>query len=121
MTINKRREFLKKTTSAALGVTIIPRYVIGKGFIPPSDRFNIGVIGLGAQSSGLIERMSKISDARVIAGCDIHKKRLNRFSKLVDNEYVKHKIKGRALIYEDFYKLIENNNTIFFESLNQVY
>ena len=110
MKINKRREFLKKTTSAALGVTIIPRHVIGKGFTPPSDRFNIGIIGLGAQSSGLIERISKISDARVIAGCDIHKKRLNRFSKLIENEYVKYKIKGTALIYEDFYKLIENPN-----------
>ena len=110
MRINNRREFLKKATTAALGVTIIPRYVMGKGFTPPSDRFNIGVIGLGAQSSGLIERMSKISNARVIAGCDIHKKRLNRFRKLIDNEYVKHNIKGTALIYEDFYKLIENPN-----------
>ena len=108
--INNRREFVKKTASAALGITIIPRNVMGKGFTAPSDMFNIGVIGLGAQSGGLIERMSKISYARIIAGCDIHQKRLNRFRILIDNEYKKHEIKGTALIYEDFDKLIENPN-----------
>jgi archaeosine-15-forming tRNA-guanine transglycosylase len=65
---NNRRKFLKKTASAFLGITIIPRNVIGRGFTAPSDRFNIGIIGLGAQSGGLIERMSKIPEARVIAG-----------------------------------------------------
>ena len=107
---NNRRKFVKDLTSAALGITIIPRNVMGKGFIAPSDRFNIGVIGLGAQSGGLIERMSKISDARIIAGCDVHQKRLNRFRKLIDTQYKKYKIKGVAKIYEDFDKLIENSN-----------
>ena len=83
---------------------------MGKGFIAPSDRFNIGVIGLGFKSGGLIERMSKISDARIIAGCDVHQKRLNRFRKLIDTQYKKYKIKGEAKIYEDFDKLIENSN-----------
>ena len=108
--INNRRQFLKKTSSAFLGITIIPRHVMGKGFTAPSDRFNIGVIGLGAQSGGLIERMSKIPEARVIAGCDIHQKRLNRFRELMANEYKKYEIKGAALVYEDFDKLIENSN-----------
>ena len=107
---NNRRKFVKDLVSAALGITIIPRNVMGKGFIAPSDRFNIGVIGLGAQSGGLIERMSKISDARIIAGCDVHQKRLNRFRKLIDTQYKKYKIKGEAKIYEDFDKLIENSN-----------
>ena len=107
---NNRRKFLKKTASAFLGITIIPRNVIGNGFIPPSDRFNIGVIGLGAQSGGLIERMSKIPEARVIAGCDIHQKRLKRFSKLIADQYKKYGINGTASVYEDFDKLIENSN-----------
>ena len=107
---NNRRKFVKDLTSTALGITIIPRNVMGKGFIAPSDRFNIGVIGLGAQSGGLIERMSKISDARIIAGCDVHQKRLNRFRKLIDTQYKKYKIKGAAKIYEDFDKLIENSD-----------
>ena len=107
---NNRRKFVKDLASAAVGITIIPRNVMGKGFIAPSDRFNIGVIGLGAQSGGLIERMSKISDARIIAGCDVHQKRLNRFCKLMDTEYKKYKIKGAVKIYEDFDILIENSN-----------
>ena len=90
--INNRRQFVKNTVTTVLGISIIPRNVMGKGFTAPSDRFNIGVIGLGAQSGGLIERISKISDARIIAGCDIHQKRLNRFRKLINTEYIKYGI-----------------------------
>ena len=99
---NNRRKFVKDLTSAALGITIIPRNVMGKGFIAPSDRFNIGVIGLGAQSGGLIERMSKISDARIIAGCDVHQKRLNRFRKLIDTQYKKYKINLKKIRIQVF-------------------
>ena len=79
---------------------------MGKGFTAPSDRFNIGVVGLGAQSGGLIERMSKISDARIIAGCDIHQKRLNTFRKLIDNEY---EIKRNLEEDKEFEKLLNED------------
>ena len=44
-----RRTFVKNTTLALAGISIIPRHVMGKGFIAPSDQLNIAVIGGGGK------------------------------------------------------------------------
>ena len=45
-----RRNFLAQTAAAALGVTIVPRRVLGgPGYVSPSDKVNIAFIGVGAQ------------------------------------------------------------------------
>lgn len=46
---NSRRAFVKKATLLTAGISIIPRHVLGKGFIPPSDKLNIAVIGAGGK------------------------------------------------------------------------
>jgi hypothetical protein len=33
-----RRKFVELTGTADLGFTIVPRHVLGKGYIPPSDK-----------------------------------------------------------------------------------
>ena len=55
---NNRRQFVKQTTAAFAGLSIVPSHVLGKGFTAPSDRFNVGVIGTGAQANGLVKRIS---------------------------------------------------------------
>jgi hypothetical protein len=44
-----RREFVKTSAAASVAFTIIPRNVLGKGYIPPSDKINIAYIGCGTQ------------------------------------------------------------------------
>ncbi len=45
---NSRRDFLKKSSIAFLGVSILPSHVIsGLGHIAPSDKLNIAGIGVG--------------------------------------------------------------------------
>ena len=60
---NDRREFIKQVSTAIAGITIVPRQVLGKGFTAPSDRFNLAVIGTGAQGSGLTKRIFKNTTA----------------------------------------------------------
>ena len=50
-----RRKFIGKvaTTTTAAAFTIVPRHVLGKGMVPPSDKINIANIGCGTQ--GLYE------------------------------------------------------------------
>ena len=43
-----RRSFIKKTALTAAGISILPRHVMGRGFISPSDQLNIAIIGGGA-------------------------------------------------------------------------
>ena len=44
-----RRTFIKNTALTTIGISIIPRHVMGKGFIAPSDQLNIAVIGGGGK------------------------------------------------------------------------
>ena len=68
---SNRRNFIRKTTLGALGLTIVPRSVLGRGFVAPSDRIGIGVIGLGKQISGLTGNFMKEPAAEILACCDV--------------------------------------------------
>ena len=73
-----RRKFLAKTATAALGVTIIPRRVLGgSGFIPPSDKVNIGFIGVGAQGFRVMLHFLREPDVQGVAVCDVNKSGAN--------------------------------------------
>jgi predicted dehydrogenase len=48
-----RRDFLKRSSLAAAGVTIVPAHVLGLGGArPPSERLNIAGIGVAGQGAG---------------------------------------------------------------------
>jgi len=48
---NSRRTFIKQASAAAIGFTIVPRYVLGgKGYKAPSDKLNIAYIGIGGRA-----------------------------------------------------------------------
>lgn len=69
----KRRDFLNYTGSA-LAFTIVPRNVMGGvGFVAPSDKINLGLIGVGMQQMG--ELLNLIPDERVqvVSVCDPNK------------------------------------------------
>ena len=44
---NSRRRFLKNTAAVVAGFSIVPRQVLGRGFLAPSDQLTKGIIGLG--------------------------------------------------------------------------
>ena len=53
---NSRRKFIKKTALAAGLISIVPRHVLGRGFMAPSDKINLGYIGLGKQGGILANK-----------------------------------------------------------------
>jgi hypothetical protein len=58
-----RREFMG-VAGPALAITVIPRHVLGgNGFVAPSDKINIGLIGSGTQQLSELTRL--ITDERV--------------------------------------------------------
>jgi hypothetical protein len=50
-----RRNFIRNSAAVAAGFFIVPRHVLGKGYIPPSDQLTKGIIGLGGMGRGHIE------------------------------------------------------------------
>ncbi|MGN7786701.1 Gfo/Idh/MocA family protein [Niabella sp. 22666] len=76
----KRRKFIGQTAKAAAALTILPSYVMGgKSHVAPSDRINIGYIGLGKQSDTLLRGISGCKEAYVSAVCDVDTKKLEHF------------------------------------------
>ncbi|MGD0341267.1 MAG: twin-arginine translocation signal domain-containing protein, partial [Bacteroidales bacterium] len=69
-----RRNFLKKTASATIAFTIVPRHVLGgTGFTAPSDQLTKGIIGVGGMGRGHIG----YEGTRVLALCDVDKNHLS--------------------------------------------
>ncbi|MFI5193404.1 MAG: Gfo/Idh/MocA family oxidoreductase [Chitinophagales bacterium] len=69
---NSRRSFLRNTAGALAAFTIVPRHVLGRGFIPPSDQLTKAIVGVGNMGQGHI----KYAGTRVGAICDVDKNHL---------------------------------------------
>ncbi len=66
-----RRSFIKKSAVAAVGISIIPRHVMGRGFIPPSDKLNIAGIGVGGKGQSDIASFAKSPFVNIVGLCDV--------------------------------------------------
>jgi predicted dehydrogenase len=68
---NSRREFIKNSVVSLAALTIVPRHVMGgKGFVAPSDKVNIGIVGAGGQSLFSINELFKLEDVQMTAIAD---------------------------------------------------
>ena len=69
-----RRKFLRKAATAAVGLSIVPRRVLGGvGYVPPSDKVNIAFIGVGSQGLRVMLHFLKEPDVQGVAVCDANK------------------------------------------------
>ena len=64
----KRRAFLKITSSVLVSFQVVPRYVLGQGLTPPSEKLNIAGIGIGGQGGGVLNDMKS---ENIVALCDV--------------------------------------------------
>jgi predicted dehydrogenase len=66
----KRRQFILGAATAAAGLTIIPRHVLGQGRTPPSEKLNMAWVGAGGQGGGLLGD-SAFAGENIVALCDV--------------------------------------------------
>ncbi len=77
----------------------------GRADAAPSDRIQVGFIGLGGQGTGRLRQFMKQSDVAAVAVCDVDQTHLDRAVALVEKE------QGRKPeAFHDFRKLIEIKN-----------
>jgi myo-inositol 2-dehydrogenase/D-chiro-inositol 1-dehydrogenase len=70
-----RREFLFRSAAAGVGLTIVPRHVLGgRGYLPPSDQLTKGIIGTGGMGLGHFA----YENTRLLAVCDVDASHLRR-------------------------------------------
>jgi len=94
---SSRRDFLKTTTLIAGGVTIVPRHVLGRGFIPPSDKLQLAAIGAGGKGWSDISHAYNNGAEEVVALCDVD----TRSAQQACETWPK------AAFYKDFRRMLE--------------
>ena len=100
-----RRLFLKASIAASVAPVIIPARVLGQE--APSNRVNVGMLGCGRHGIGAnIEPFLKMSDATIVAVCDVDAWRLGVAQKKVNDYYKNESCK----IYRDFREFLQNKD-----------
>ncbi len=66
-----RRNFIRNSATTLAGLYIVPRHVLGKGFIAPSDKLNIAGIGVGGKGADDINHFYSGGKANIAYLCDV--------------------------------------------------
>ncbi|HET8735550.1 MAG TPA: Gfo/Idh/MocA family oxidoreductase [Pricia sp.] len=82
-----RRSFVRNTVLSLGAISIVPRHVLGKGFTAPSDKINLGYIGLGKQGGILSNSFISNTEAQIVAGSDVWKSKREGFEEVVSGFY----------------------------------
>src|SRR6476660_7769818 len=91
-----RRDFLKSGSLAAAGFFIVPRHVLGRGFIAPSDKLNIAGIGAGGKGESDLYEFSKSPSVNIVAMCDVDDRQVKKSRERFPN----------AKYYKDFREML---------------
>jgi len=113
-----RRDLMKGTatvaaaaamTGAVAAPTIIPSSALGNDEkAAPSERLNVGFIGVGKQNSSHLNAFAGRKDAQVMAVCDVDTTRRDHFKQFINEKYSKLERKDYkgCDAYEDFHELL---------------
>ena len=93
-TTNSRRKFIKDAALTVTAFTIVPRFVLGRGYLAPSDQLTKAVIGVG----GMGRNHFRYAGTRVVAICDVDRKHLREASEILKDKGIKTFTDYRELI-----------------------
>jgi len=95
-----RRRFIKTAGTAAAAFTIVPRFVLGKGYRAPSDTLYVAGIGVGGKGESDIRSFAESGKAEIAFLCDVDDRRaaksIERFPK--------------AKYYKDFREMLDKEH-----------
>ena len=68
-----RGQFIRNTALTAAGFYIVPRHVLGKGFVPPSDKLYIAAVGCGGEAENDIHHYVNAPKKNAVVAflCDV--------------------------------------------------
>lgn len=66
-----RRDFIKNASLATAGFYIVPRHVLGRGYVAPSDKLVIAGIGAGGKGESDIQSFYESGKAEIAVLCDV--------------------------------------------------
>ncbi|HEX6192898.1 MAG TPA: Gfo/Idh/MocA family oxidoreductase, partial [Chitinophagaceae bacterium] len=66
-----RRKFIRNAAIAGAGFFIVPRHVLGRGFVAPSDKLNVASIGAGGKGASDLTEIAKSANVNIVSLCDV--------------------------------------------------
>jgi predicted dehydrogenase len=108
---SSRRNFLSNTAmgavAAGFAATVLPARVLGRdGNVAPSDRIQLGVIGMGPRCSYDLAPILKFPDVRCVAISDVQASRREKGKALVDGHYGDSDCRA----YRDFREVLDRSD-----------
>jgi len=101
-----RRSFLKKSATAMAGVGLYASMPLSYGSNAPSDRVNIGVIGLGFGATNIRVMLEGNPFVHCTALCDVDQIRLEEQARVLKEKFP---VNASSIkLYTDFRKLLED-------------
>lgn len=81
----ERRQFLRDASLAVAGFTIVPRHVLGKGYLAPSDKLNIAGIGAGGKGESDLAGFAESPKANIVCFADVDDRQIGNSVKRFPN------------------------------------
>lgn len=105
-----RRQFIGHSALATAGLMVIPRHVLGgPGQTAPSDRLNIGCVGVGGKGTSDIW---SVSTENIVALCDVDDTQMAKFLTHQRNKEEHQPMYDNANKYRDFRVMLEKEKSL---------
>ncbi len=101
-----RRDFIQKSSLALAGFYIVPRHVLGKGYVAPSDKLNLAGVGCGGKGDVDINGVWDNGNENIVALCDVDERQAVKFRAKFPN----------AKFYKDFREMLDKEKKILMPS-----
>ena len=119
-----RRDFIKKSTLAAAGLSIaqrgFPLIDLDKKIIGANERVRTGFIGVGNRGTQLLQLFMKQPDCEVAGLCDVYKPYITRDYSTVNPRYIQNigrqipkmgeEFPKKVMEYTDYRKMLDNKD-----------
>jgi predicted dehydrogenase len=92
-----RRNFVRNSSLAAGSFFIVPRHVLGRGFIAPSDKLNIAGIGAGGKGADDLKHFAESPKVNIVGLCDVDENRAQKSRERFP----------KAKFYKDFREMLD--------------
>ncbi len=107
---SNRRDFLKESASVAAVASfasVVPSTALGlQESVAPSEKINLGVIGIGPRCTYDLTAMLKFKDIQCVAIADVQSRRRDAGKALVDSHYGNKDL----VLYQDFRELLDRKD-----------
>lgn len=110
---SNRRAFLTRSAATLALPTILQSSARAGAAIAPSDRLNLGFIGMGTMNRGHLGRFLKRPEVQVVAVCDVDTTRRESARKMVEDRYAEAVKSGKyegCGAYNDFRELLARSD-----------